>query len=102
MCETDYSGYPDCRDETIKAMQAVLRLGMDRRFVLHTPLMLVDKAATFALAQTIGGRPLLDLVIEDTHSCYLGDRAHRQNWGYGVATSQACQLRAKGYARLLS
>ena len=101
MCETDYSGYPDCRDETIKAMQAVLRLGMDRAFVLHTPLMRVDKAATFALAQTIGGKPLLDLVIEETHSCYLGDRVHRHDWGYGCGTCPACRLRAEGYARFI-
>jgi 7-cyano-7-deazaguanine synthase len=98
MCETDYSGYPDCRDETITAMQAVLSLGMDRPFLLHTPLMRVDKAATFALAQTIGGQPLLDLVIEETHSCYLGDRARRHDWGYGCGTCPACRLRAKGYA----
>ena len=101
MCETDYSGYPDCRNETIKAMQAVLRLGMDRPFVLHTPLMRVDKAATFALAQTIGGKPLLDLVIGETHSCYLGDRAHRHDWGYGCGTCPACRLRAEGYARFI-
>ena len=101
MCETDYSGYPDCRDETIKAMQAVLRLGMDRPFVLHTPLMRVDKAATFELARTIGGRPLLDLVIEETHSCYLGDRAHRHDWGYGCGTCPACRLRAEGFARFI-
>ena len=74
MCETDYSGYPDCRDDTIKAMQVALGLGMDRRFVLHTPLMWIDKAGTFALAEQIGGKALLDLVIEETHSCYLGDR----------------------------
>src|ERR1043165_2195899 len=86
MCETDYSGYPDCRDDTIKAMQVALGLGMDRRFVLHTPLMWIDKAGTFALAETIGGNPLLDLVIEATHSCYLGDRAHRHDWGYGCGS----------------
>jgi 7-cyano-7-deazaguanine synthase len=101
MCETDYSGYPDCRDETIKAMQTVLRLGMDRPFILHTPLMRVDKAATFALARTIGGQPLLDLVIEETHSCYLGDRAHRHDWGYGCGMCPACRLRAEGYARFI-
>jgi 7-cyano-7-deazaguanine synthase len=74
MCETDYSGYPDCRDDTIKAMQVALGLGMDRRFVIHTPLMWIDKAATFALAEEIGGKHLLDLVIEETHSCYIADR----------------------------
>jgi 7-cyano-7-deazaguanine synthase len=99
MCETDYSGYPDCRDDTIKALQVTLGLGMDRRFVLHTPLMWIDKAGTFALAQEIGGKPLLDLVIEDTHSCYRGDRAHRHDWGYGCGTCPACRLRAEGFAR---
>ncbi len=98
MCETDYSGYPDCRDDTIKAMQVALGLGMDRPFVLHTPLMRIDKAGTFALAEQLGGKPLLDLVIEETHSCYLGDRAHRHDWGYGCGTCPACQLRAAGYA----
>jgi 7-cyano-7-deazaguanine synthase len=101
MCETDYSGYPDCRDDTVKAMQVALGLGMDRRFVLHTPLMWIDKAATFALAEEIGGKPLLDLVIEETHSCYLGDRKHRHAWGYGCGTCPACQLRADGYARFV-
>jgi 7-cyano-7-deazaguanine synthase len=99
MCETDYSGYPDCRDDTIKAMQVALGLGMDRRFVLHTPLMWIDKAGTFALAREIGGEPLLDLVIEATHSCYLGDRIHRHAWGYGCGTCPACRLRAEGFAR---
>ncbi len=99
MCETDYSGYPDCRDDTIKAMQVTLTLGMDRRFVLHTPLMWTDKAATFAMAREIGGQGLLDLVIEETHSCYLGDRTHRHPWGYGCGECPACQLRAQGFAR---
>lgn len=99
MCETDYSGYPDCRDDTIKAMQVALTLGMDRRFVVHTPLMWIDKAATFALAHEIGGQPLLDLVVEDTHSCYLGDRTQRHDWGYGCGECPACQLRAAGFAK---
>jgi 7-cyano-7-deazaguanine synthase len=101
MCETDYSGYPDCRDDTIKAMQVALGLGMDRRFVLHTPLMWIDKAGTFVLAETIGGKPMLDLVIEATHSCYLGDRTHRYDWGYGCGTCPACKLRADGFARFV-
>jgi 7-cyano-7-deazaguanine synthase len=101
MCETDYSGYPDCRDDTIKAMQVALGLGMDRRFVLHTPLMWINKAGTFALAETIGGKALLDLVIEATHSCYLGDRTHRHDWGYGCGTCPACKLRADGFARFV-
>ncbi len=102
MCETDYSGYPDCRDDTIKAMQVALGLGMDRRFVIHTPLMWIDKAATFALAEEIGGKPLLDLVIEDTHSCYRGDRSHRHDWGYGCGECPACRLRAEGFARFMA
>jgi 7-cyano-7-deazaguanine synthase len=101
MCETDYSGYPDCRDDTIKAMQVALGLGMDRRFVLHTPLMWVDKAGTFALAETVGGKALLDLVIEATHSCYLGDRTHRHDWGHGCGSCPACKLRADGFARFV-
>lgn len=99
MCETDYSGYPDCRDETIKTMQRALSLGMDRELAVHTPLMRVDKAGTFAMALEIGGNPLLELVVEDTHSCYLGDRTHRHPWGYGCGTCPACQLRAAGFAK---
>ena len=98
MCETDYSGYPDCRDDTLKALQVTLTLGMDRRFVIHTPLMWRDKAATFALAEQLGGARLLDLVIEETHTCYLGDRSTRHPWGYGCGTCPACQLRASGFA----
>ncbi len=99
MCETDYSGYPDCRDDTVKAMQLALGLGMDRRFVLHTPLMWIDKAATFALAERIGGNALGEMVIEETHSYYLGDRTQRHEWGYGCGTCPACDLRAKGFAK---
>lgn len=99
MCETDYSGYPDCRDETIKTMQRALSLGMDRELAVHTPLMRIDKAGTFAMALKIGGNPLLELVVEDTHSCYLGDRTHRHPWGYGCGTCPACQLRAAGFAK---
>lgn len=98
VCETDYSGYPDCRDDTIKAMQVALGLGLDRRLVLHTPLMWRDKAQTFALARRLGGRPLLDLVVEDTHSCYLGDRSRRHAWGYGCGHCPACDLRSRGFA----
>jgi 7-cyano-7-deazaguanine synthase len=99
MCETDFSGYPDCRDDTIKAMQVALGLGMDRRLVIHTPLMWIDKAATFALAAEIGGASFVDLLIEDTHTCYLGDREHRHDWGYGCGTCPACRLRADGFAK---
>jgi 7-cyano-7-deazaguanine synthase len=99
MCETDFSGYPDCRDDTIKAMQLALNLGMERRFVIHTPLMWIDKAATFALAYDIGGQQLIDLLVEDTHTCYLGDRTSRHDWGYGCGNCPACRLRADGYAK---
>jgi 7-cyano-7-deazaguanine synthase len=96
MCETDYSGYPDCRDDTIKAMQLALNLGMQRRFVLETPLMWIDKAATWAMAESLG---ILGLVVEQTHTCYLGDRSARHDWGYGCGTCPACELRAQGFAR---
>jgi 7-cyano-7-deazaguanine synthase len=99
MCETDYSGYPDCRDDTIKAMQLALNLGMDKRFVIHTPLMWIDKAATFALGHDIGGDAFIDLLVEDTHTCYLGDRSQRHDWGYGCGTCPACRLRADGFAK---
>ena len=101
MCETDYSGYPDCRDDTIKAMQVALGLGLDKRVTIHTPLMWIDKAGTFALAQEIGGAGLLDLVVENTHSCYLGDRAHHHDWGYGCGGCPACDLRAAGYKKFI-
>jgi 7-cyano-7-deazaguanine synthase len=99
MCETDFSGYPDCRDDTIKAMQLALGLGMDRRFVIHTPLMWIDKAATFRLAQEIGGPPLIDVLLDETHTCYLGDREHRHSWGFGCGECPACQLRAEGFRK---
>ena len=102
MCETDYSGYPDCRDDTVKAMQVALTLGLDKRLTLHTPLMWIDKAETFAMAEELGGRPFLDLVIEDSHSCYLGDRTQRHGWGYGCGDCPACQLRAQGFAKFMS
>jgi 7-cyano-7-deazaguanine synthase len=99
MCETDYSGYPDCRDDTIKAMQLALNLGMQRRFVLETPLMWRDKAATWALANALGGRRLVELIRTGTHSCYLGDRSRLHEWGYGCGTCPACELRATGWRR---
>ena len=99
VCETDYSGYPDCRDDTIKAMQVALNLGLEARLVLHTPLMWRDKAATFALAEALGSEALVRLVVEETHSCYLGDRTHRHAWGYGCGTCPACELRAAGWHR---
>ena len=102
VCETDFSGYPDCRDDTMKAMQLALSLGMDKRFLIETPLMWIDKTETWELAQSIGGEKLVDLIIEHTHTCYLGDRTHRQDWGYGCGECPACDLRAKGFARLRS
>ena len=101
MCETDYSGYPDCRDDTVKAMQVVLTLGLDKRITIHTPLMWVDKAETFAMAEQIGGKAFLDLIIEDSHSCYLGNRTKRHAWGYGCGTCPACELRAQGFAKFM-
>ena len=99
MCETDFSGYPDCRDDTMKAMQLALNLGMAQHFVIHTPLMWLDKAATWALAEDLGGPLLVDLILEHTHSCYHGDRTHRHEWGYGCGDCPACALRAAGYKR---
>lgn len=99
MCETDYSGYPDCRDDTVKAMQVALNLGMDRRFVLHTPLMWIDKAATWRLARELGGEALVALIVEHTHTCYLGERGRRHDWGHGCGACPACTLRAEGWRR---
>lgn len=97
VCETDYSGYPDCRDDTIKALQVALNLGMQERFVLHTPLMWLDKRETWKLAETLGGQRLVELINRESHSCYLGDRQHLHAWGYGCGTCPACALRAKGW-----
>lgn len=102
MCETDYSGYPDCRDDTLKALQVALNLGLDTRLVIETPLMWLDKAATWALAERLGGQRLVDLMIEHTHSCYRGDRSRRHAWGYGCGTCPACELRAGGWQRFAS
>ncbi|MBO0737743.1 MAG: 7-cyano-7-deazaguanine synthase QueC [Alphaproteobacteria bacterium] len=97
MCETDYSGYPDCRDDTLKALQATLSLGMDHRFVIDTPLMWRDKAATWALARDLGGDALVALVRDETHSCYIGDRTHCHPWGHGCGDCPACDLRRRGW-----
>jgi 7-cyano-7-deazaguanine synthase len=97
MCETDYSGYPDCRNETILAMQSALSLGMARKFELHTPLMWLDKAATWKLAHDLGGAGLVNLIRERSHTCYLGERGARYDWGYGCGECPACELRAKGW-----
>ena len=97
MCETDYSGYPDCRDDTLKSLQVTLGLGLDQRVVIETPLMWLDKAQTWRLARTLGGDTLVALIAEDTHTCYLGDRRTRHAWGYGCGQCPACELRARGY-----
>jgi 7-cyano-7-deazaguanine synthase len=99
MCQTDYSGYPDCRDDTIKAMQRALCLGLDAPLAIETPLMFIDKAATWALAHSIGGDALVGLIEEHTHTCYLGERGTRHGWGYGCGHCPACELRARGHAR---
>ena len=97
MCETDYSGYPDCRDDTLKSLQATLSLGMEHRFVIHTPLMWRDKRATWELARELGGNALVELIREESHSCYLGERGQRHDWGYGCGGCPACELRRKGW-----
>lgn len=97
MCETDYSGYPDCRRDTIDAMQSTLTLGLARETPIETPLMRLSKAETWALAEDLGGQALVDLVVEQTHTCYEGDRTHRHAWGYGCGVCSACELRAKGW-----
>ena len=97
MCETDYSGYPDCRDDTIKALQVAVGLGMDKRYVFHTPLMWIDKAATWDLALELGGERLVDLIRLETHTCYKGDRSTLKDWGYGCGKCPACELRAAGW-----
>jgi len=102
MCETDFSGYPDCRDETIKATGRALSLGMDAHFTIHTPLMKLDKAATWSMAESLGGKALVDLIVEETVTCYEGDREHRHDWGFGCAACPACDLRAKGHERFVS
>lgn len=97
MCETDFSGYPDCRRETMDAMERALSLGLDKPVPIQTPLMWLTKAQTWALADQIGGGALVELIVEDSHTCYLGDRAHRHAWGYGCGACPACELRAAGW-----
>ncbi|MDO8289266.1 MAG: 7-cyano-7-deazaguanine synthase QueC [Parvibaculum sp.] len=99
MCETDYSGYPDCRNDTIQTLAQSVSLGMARDFTFETPLMYIDKAQTWALARELGGDALVDLIIEHTHTCYRGDRTQRHDWGYGCNTCPACELRANGFAK---
>lgn len=102
VCETDYSGYPDCRDDTIKALQVALNLGMEQRFVLHTPLMWIDKAATWRLAEGLGGSPLVELIRTSTHTCYVGDRQTLHEWGYGCGQCPACDLRKGGWETFIT
>ncbi len=97
MCETDYSGYPDCRDNTLKSLQVTLSLGLDTPMTIEAPLMWLDKAQTWVLSDALGGAALNELIIEHTHTCYLGERDRRHEWGYGCGGCPACQLRARGY-----
>ena len=97
MCETDYSGYPDCRNETLQTLARALSLGLDWTVTIETPLMWIDKAGTWALAQELGGDHLVELIVEETHTCYLGDRGQRHAWGYGCGSCPACKLRRKGW-----
>jgi 7-cyano-7-deazaguanine synthase len=102
MCETDFSGYPDCRDTTMKAMQAALTLGLDRRVAIETPLMWIDKAATWQTARELGGEKLVALILEDTVTCYLAERGERHVWGHGCGACPACELRRRGYEKWLA
>jgi 7-cyano-7-deazaguanine synthase len=99
VCETDYSGYPDCRDDTMKALQVSINLGMEARLAIETPLMRIDKGATWELARQLGGSALVELIVEKTHSCYQGDRSHRHAWGFGCGSCDACRLRSEGWRR---
>jgi 7-cyano-7-deazaguanine synthase len=99
VCETDFSGYPDCRNDTMRAMQQALSLGLDHSLEIETPLMWIDKAETWALARELGGEALVNLIVEHTHTCYMGDREHRHPWGYGCGQCPACDLRAHGWQR---
>lgn len=98
MCETDYSGYPDCRDNTLKALQVAMSLGLDAPMVVETPLMWLDKAQAWKLAEQLGGQPLIELIRTETHTCYMGDRSQLHAWGYGCGECPACELRRDGYA----
>ena len=101
MCETDYSGYPDCRDNTLKALQVALSLGLDQPMTIETPLMFLTKAQTWRLSEQLGGTALNDLIIESTHTCYLGQRDQRHAWGYGCGSCPACELRARGHTEFM-
>jgi 7-cyano-7-deazaguanine synthase len=101
MCETDYSGYPDCRDNTLKATQVALSLGMDAPVIIETPLMWLNKAQTWRLAEDLGNRDFVSLIQEESHTCYLGTRQHKHEWGYGCGTCPACELRKTGYEQYI-
>jgi len=101
MCETDYSGYPDCRDNTLKALQVSLSLGIDAPMLIETPLMWLDKAETWKMAQELGGDPLLQVIRNETHTCYLGDHVTKSDWGYGCGTCPACELRKSGFKKFM-
>jgi 7-cyano-7-deazaguanine synthase len=102
MCETDFSGYPDCRNETIKSQEKTLSLGLDYPLTIETPLMWIDKAATWKMANDIGGEQLINVIKNDTHTCYLGDRTKRHSWGFGCGTCPACELRKSGWEKFNS
>jgi 7-cyano-7-deazaguanine synthase len=97
MCETDFSGYPDCRNDTIQTLAETLSLGLASQIAIETPLMFIDKAATWDLAERLGGDDLIKIIVDDTHTCYLGDRSHRHDWGFGCGACPACELREKGW-----
>ena len=101
MCETDYSGYPDCRDNTLKSLQVALSLGLDTPMTIETPLMFLTKAQTWALSEQLGGAALNELIVDHTHTCYLGERSQRHAWGYGCGSCPACELRARGHAEFI-
>ena len=102
MCETDYSGYPDCRNDTLRALDNALQLGMQSTIRLETPLMWLDKSATWSLADTLGGTDLIELIRTETHTCYLGERGTLHTWGYGCGECPACELRARGYEKFMT
>lgn len=102
MCETDFSGYPDCRDDSLKALQVAINLGMASRLTIETPLMWIDKAESWRLAASLGGTSLIELIRQDTHTCYLGERGQMHAWGHGCGTCPACELRAKGYLEFIA
>jgi 7-cyano-7-deazaguanine synthase len=102
MCETDYSGYPDCRDETLKSLQQAINLGMASKLTIQTPLMWLNKAQSWQLAATLGGEELVELIRTESHTCYLGERGVLHAWGHGCGTCPACELRARGYAEYLA